>query len=188
MRIDAHMHVNYQGYSGEDIINYLDNNQFDCCWLMTWEEIDHGKWNYEHLSIEDVYETYLRYPSRIIPMYAPDPLQEDAPKKLRYWCEKGIKGCAELKATINWKSPNLKRLLAVVSELKLPVLFHMEESSEILTSLESDTIFETYLLKLMRSNRLLGLPKKFFNILVDYCDFLMKWRNLNIPRCLHMPF
>jgi len=176
MRIDAHMHVNFNNYNAEDIIDYLNKNKFDCCWLMTWEEVDCGKWHYEHLSVEDVYETYLLYPSRIIPMYAPDPHQEDAAKKLMYWYNKGIKGCAELKATLNWKSDKLTSLLSTVSELKLPLTFHMEEAKEILVPVKLDNFFETFCLAVMRSNRLFGLPKKIINILVEAYQPFMKWK------------
>lgn len=177
MKIDAHMHVNFNNYTAKSIIGYLDKNQFDCCWLMTWEEVDHGKWHYEHLSIEDVYETYLRYTSRIIPMYAPDPRQKDAKKKLIYWHNKGIRGCGELKVALNWQSDKLNDLLPVVSELKLPLLFHMEESSDILIPLELDNSIEVFCLKLMRSNKLFGFPKKIINIFVESFQPFKKWKS-----------
>lgn len=182
MRIDAHMHVNFNHFNAKDIISYLDKNKFDCCWLMTWEEVNRVKWHYEHLSIKDVYETYLLYPSRIIPMYAPDPHQEDAAKKLMYWHNKGIKGCAELKATLNWKSDKLASLLSAVSELKLPLTFHMEEASEILVPMQSDNFFAFYCLKLMTTNRLYGLPKKIINILVESYQPFMNWKKARTHR------
>ncbi len=176
MKIDAHMHVNYNNNTAEDIITYLDKNKFDCCWLMTWEEINPGKWEYEHLSIEDVYETYVRFPERIIPMYAPDPLQEDAKEKLKYWVDKGIKGCAELKVALNWQSDKLNELLLAVSELRLPLLFHMQEGFTSFVLRESDNYIDNLYYRLLKTNRFLGLPKKIANILVESYEPLAQWK------------
>jgi predicted TIM-barrel fold metal-dependent hydrolase len=177
MKIDAHLHVNFRNYSAKDIIDYLDKNQFDCCWLMTWEEISPAKWHYEHLSIDDVYKTYLRYPSRIIPMYAPDPHRVDASEKLTYWYGKGIRGCAELKATLSWQSKKVRNLLSTVSILRLPLVFHMQESNKFLAPLESDNSISVLIAKLMRTDRLLGITKRILNVVADYYSPLGKWRN-----------
>jgi predicted TIM-barrel fold metal-dependent hydrolase len=126
--IDAHLHVNYAGFNLKALISYLDKEKIDCCWLLTWEEINPGLWPYQFLSIEDVYESYLKYPSRIVPFYAPDPHRIDATKLLDYWYKKGIRGCGELKATTSWDSDGIKNVLQTVQRLKLPVIFHMEES------------------------------------------------------------
>jgi predicted TIM-barrel fold metal-dependent hydrolase len=95
--------------------------------LLSWEEINPGLWAYQHLSIEDIYETYLAYPSRIIPFYAPDPHKNTAATELDNWLQKGIKGCGELKATLNWNSDNVRSLLQIANKHKMPVVFHMEE-------------------------------------------------------------
>jgi len=176
MRVDAHMHINFQNISSQNIIDYLNKHKYDCCWLMTWEDIDPEKWNIRNLAIENVYETFLRYPTRIIPMYAPDPECDDAPEKLLRWCNKGVKGCAELKTTVNWRSEKLKRLLDAVMKVKIPVVFHMENRSEILGSLSSDTTLDVILLKLMETGRLKGLPRKVLNLISEVYAPLAKWK------------
>jgi predicted TIM-barrel fold metal-dependent hydrolase len=177
MRIDAHMHVNLHGFSPERIIAYLNENNFDRCWLLTWEEVDPGKRpGYQHQSIEDVYATYLRFPSRIIPMYAPDPHREDAPERLVYWYNRGIKGCAELKATLNWRSEKLKALLSKVSDLGIPLLFHMEKESRTLVPLESDNLIGKLLISGMNTRKFLSFSRKFLKVLSNYYPF-RGWRH-----------
>ncbi|MFQ5651991.1 MAG: amidohydrolase family protein [bacterium] len=184
MRIDAHMHVNYEKTCARELIDYLDENRFDCCWLLTWEESAPQGWPYQHLSAEDVYETYLQYPTRIIPMYAPDPNQDDASVRLRAWCKKGFRGCAELKAAINWQSDKVRALLSTVSELRLPLLFHMQESSDMVIPLETDSPFEVLLTRLMKTDRLWGLPRNLLDFLTSFCSPLARWR---AKRTLHFP-
>ena len=177
MKIDAHMHVNFKGKSHRGIIQYLDRNRFDSCWLMSWEEMaPHPDPKlYRHLSIEAIYEAYTQYPDRIIPMYAPDPHREDASERLVYWHGKGIRGCAELKATLNWHTENVRKLLCTASNLGIPVVFHMEESIKILVALKSDSELGAFLVRLFRSNRLFGSPRILFNILKVCTPFLKRW-------------
>ena len=80
--IDSHMHLNFNGLSLRRIINYLDREKIDICWLLSWEEIDPGPWHYEHLAVEDIHKAFLKYPQRIIPFYAPDPHRLDASSKM----------------------------------------------------------------------------------------------------------
>jgi len=141
MLVDAHMHVNFNHFAADDLVRYLDSNRIDCCWLLTWEEAHPGKWPYQHLSIEDVFDAYSKYPLRIIPMYAPDPTADDAAVKLDSWYRKGIRGCGELKTTLNWDSPKLRALLAAAAKLSVPVVFHMEEARSIST-LRSSAIYD----------------------------------------------
>lgn len=176
MRVDAHMHMNFRNISPRNIIDYLDRNEFESCWLMTWEENNRGNWYYEHLCVEDVYEAYSLFPSRIVPMYAPDPNSEDAPQKLLDWHQQGIRGCAELKVTLNWQSEKIKRLLSTVTDLKIPLVFHMEESSEKLGPLESDSALERLLLRIVDDQCLSGAPNKLFNILSHYCKSILDWK------------
>ncbi|MDM7998535.1 MAG: amidohydrolase family protein [Dehalococcoidia bacterium] len=133
MLVDSHMHVNFNGFALNDIIKYLDTNRIDCCWLLTWEEVQPGKWPYQHLPVEEVFDAYSKHPDRIVPMYAPDPTMDDAAAKLESWHQRGIRGCGELKTTLNWDSPRLRGLLAAAAKLGVPVVFHMEEARSILT-------------------------------------------------------
>ena len=183
MRIDCHMHVNFKGYDAKKIIAFLDANNIDCCWLLTWEEQKSVNPLYCHLSINEVMKTYTDYPSRIIPMYAPDPLRPEAADLLRHWYHKGIRGCGELKSIVNWQSPATRNLLKVAQELELPVLFHMEESSYFPTGAPDDT-FSHMACKCLRTNRLFGLPKKLSNFVCDTIPALTKWRDNHI---VHFP-
>ena len=167
MRIDAHFHVNFNGFSAEGVIRYLDEHRLDKCWLMTWEEVGPVKWIYENLSIGGVFETFLHYPGRIIPMYAPDPFGEGACDKLRQWKERGIRGCAELKTAMNWDDPLLENYLETVSELGFPLLFHMQESAYLLANFEADTRMERLLVKILNSSRLFGLPGRVVDTLAS---------------------
>lgn len=176
MKIDVHMHVNINGITPKRLINYLDKNKIDLCWLLTWEESVKERWPQKNLSVEDVFSTYQLYPERIVPMYAPDPNREDAAESLRHWYDLGIKGCAELKSTTNWKCSNTKKLLTKVAELDIPLLFHMQESDELIAPLEDDGFLNTILVKLMRSNRLYQIPKKIMNNITQYLPALMNWK------------
>ena len=126
--IDSHFHINFNGFSLDKIIKYLDRERIDCCWLLSWEEINPGPWDYQHLSVEDIYDAFLKYPSRIIPFYAPDPHRTDAAIQLDNWYKRGIHGCGELIATLNWGSGEIRPILQTAQKLKMPVVFHMEES------------------------------------------------------------
>jgi predicted TIM-barrel fold metal-dependent hydrolase len=129
--VDSHLHLYYLGRTAQKIVAYLDANRIDCCWLLTWEEISPGPWPYHHLPVEEVYEAYQKYPSRVIPFYAPDPHREDAADRLIQWHEKGVRGCGELKATLNWDSDSVRRLLSTTERLGMPVVFHMEDSLDL---------------------------------------------------------
>jgi predicted TIM-barrel fold metal-dependent hydrolase len=178
------MHVNFKGYDAQKIIAYLDAHNLDCCWLLTWEELKPINPAYSHLSIDEVINTYTNYPSRIIPMYAPDPQNPESPDLLRKWYHQGVRGCAELKSSVNWQSPETRNLLAVAQELEIPVLFHMEESYYIPNAFPTDDIIMQIVIKFLRTNRLLGLPKIFANLVCDKISALTKWRN---NRIIHFP-
>lgn len=124
--VDSHLHIDLNGLTPTALINYLDKNKFDYCWLLTWEEINPGPWDYQHISIENTYEAYQKYPSRIIPFFAPDPHRQDAPILLEKWYKKGIRGCGELKATFNWDSNEIKSILSTAETLGIPLVFHMQ--------------------------------------------------------------
>jgi uncharacterized protein len=172
--IDSHLHVNYGGLSLRDIISYLDKERIDRCWLLSWEEVNHGKWIYEHLSIEDIYEAYLKYPTRIIPFYAPDPHRIDATIQFEKWYQKGIKGSGELKATLNWNSAEIKSLLSTIQKLKLPVVFHMEESKT-LDIPYSEAFFDKILFYGLRTKKgLFKIPQGLLRFLVEHYEPLKR--------------
>jgi predicted TIM-barrel fold metal-dependent hydrolase len=166
-QIDTHMHVNLKGFSIETIVKYLDKEKIDCCWLLTWEETNPGNWHYQHLSVEDVYQAHLKYPSRVIPFYAPDPHRSDAAVDLEHWYQKGIRGCGELKATLNWDSDGVKSILQMTRKLKLPIVFHME-ASEYRHIPYSSTVFDKLLCYGLNTERkIIQIPKRVLQNLVD---------------------
>jgi predicted TIM-barrel fold metal-dependent hydrolase len=130
-KIDAHFHVNFCGYTANKIVNYLNEKQIEQCWLYTWEENNPPIPSlYEHLSIEDVLNAYNKYPDRIVPFYAPDPCSKGIKEKFDKYIKMGIKGCGELKVTYKWEEPLIEDYLEIVSELELPLVFHMEAPRE----------------------------------------------------------
>ena len=127
--IDCHQHVNFHGYDADKLINHMNNLGAEKSWLLTWESIDGSlEPRYQHLSIEDVWMAHEKYPDRFIPFYAPDPRREDVEERLKKWVKKGIKGYGEHKVRIRIDNPDSIRIYNLCSELKLPVLFHMDVS------------------------------------------------------------
>jgi predicted TIM-barrel fold metal-dependent hydrolase len=181
-RIDAHFHIRLNRFSVNDIIRYLNRDKFDCCWLLTWEEIGPGLWPYQHLSIEEVHEAYLQHPSRIIPFYAPDPHRGDAAVQLEYWYKKGIKGCGELKATLNWNSDDVKSLLQTAQRLKLPVIFHMQESKHVSIPY-SDAIYDRIIFYGTKTDRkIFRVPRKLLQTLVNrFTPLKHRVKSYNFP-------
>jgi len=127
--IDAHMHVNLNGISPRNLFDYLDRDGIDWCWLLTWEESQPTNPLYRPLTIESVFESYHINPSRVVPMYAPDPARQSSEADLEYWVTQGVKGIGELKVTSSWYSPEITKLLNQARRLGLLVLFHMEEET-----------------------------------------------------------
>ncbi len=165
--IDSHMHVGLNGLSLRRVIKYLDKRKIDCCWLLTWEEVDPGPWHYQSLPVEKVYEAHLQYPSRVVPFYAPDPHKSDAATQLENWYKKGIRGCGELKATLNWESDEVKLLLQAAGKLKMPVVFHMEEDDSCCLPY-SDAIFDRLLSAALNTKkRIYRIPRNLLELIVN---------------------
>jgi len=159
MIIDSHMHVGFRGLSADRIVEHLDRNGIDACWLLTWEEVDPAvPQDYLHLSIEDVFEAYQKCPDRIVPMYAPDPSRPDAPERLRHWHRQGVRGCGELKVSLDWGSEKLDGLLRCVGELNMPLVFHMENHRAFYTS-DSGSAADRLFARLLGTDRLGGITR-----------------------------
>lgn len=125
--IDCHQHVLFHGYDADKLVNHLDTLGVEKAWLLTWESVDGSLESmYQHLSIEDVWRAYKKYPQRFIPFYAPDPRREDAEKRLKKWAKRGIRGYGEHKVRIKIDNPDSLRIYKLCGELALPVLFHMD--------------------------------------------------------------
>ncbi len=166
------MHLGLRNYSLKRIIEHLDNNDFDRCWLLTWEDTKPGKWPTINLTVEDVYEAYSRYPDRITPMYAPDPRRPDASERLCHWREQGIMGCGELKVPLNWASDEVRRLLSTVSDFGMPLTFHMQASEYFLAPLN---IRDRLIVKFLNSDRPINITKNVFELLKNRIAYLERW-------------
>ncbi len=166
--IDSHFHLGLNGFSLPKLIRYLDRECIDSCWLLNWEEVAPGPWCYRHLPVEDIYEASVKYPSRIIPFYAPDPHRVDASSVLEHWHGKGIRGCGELKATLRWDSGEVVSLLTTADKLQMPVVFHMEES-EARDIPYSDSLFDRLLFHGLRTERgIYKVPQAVLRILAQH--------------------
>ncbi len=84
MNIDSHMHVNFKGLDASGIVSYLDREGLGKCWLLTWEEVSPKAPVYLHLSADEMFDAYRKYPERICPMYAPDP-QASRTRRISSW-------------------------------------------------------------------------------------------------------
>ena len=126
-KTDAHFHVNFCGFDSKKLIEYLDRNRIDKCWLLTWEQTDHPVPSlYEHISIEQEISAYNKYPDRIVPFYAPDPKSKTIVEDLEKYIKIGIKGCGELKVTYKWEDDIIEDYLKIISPYNLPLVIHME--------------------------------------------------------------
>ncbi len=127
-KIDAHLHVDLSGIDADQVIDYMDNQNIEKCWLLTWEEIDAPIGNiYQNLPPEEVFEAYEKYPDRIVPFYAPAPKSKNLENKIKRHKEKGLKGCGELKVTHKWEEKIIGDYLHIMNKYGLPLLFHMEK-------------------------------------------------------------
>lgn len=129
------MHVDFQGFSVEKIIKFLDKNKIAKCWLFSWEEMNPAVPRlYQHLSIENILESYHKYPDRIVPFYAPDPLNIKQEMAFENFRAHGIQGCGELKVANRWSDAVIEEYLRSISKHHLPLVFHMEKPRKIYQS------------------------------------------------------
>ena len=159
MIVDSHLHVNFRKLGVRELISYMDREGIDMCWLLTWEEMSPQTTNYVSLPVEDVFDAYSRYPSRIIPMYAPDPAGPDAVKRFMEWRKTGIGGCGELKVSLGWDSPKLDPLLSCLNKLGLPLIMHMEQGAHLFRPTTTSRL-DALLARFLNSTRFNGLPRK----------------------------
>ncbi len=159
MRIDSHMHVNFKKLDVNRLISYMDVEGIDKCWLLTWEDFNPAYIDYMNLSVNEIFDAYKLHPSRIIPMYAPDPSSPDAAGRFMKWYRRGIRGCGELKVSLGWDSPSLDPLLACLNRLGLPLVFHMEEGGYRFKPTTSSR-FELLLARMLNTPRYHSLPRR----------------------------
>jgi hypothetical protein len=157
--VDAHLHVGLHGISSSNLITYLDRNKMDQCWLLTWEEKSPRHPWYLPLTIESVFQAYQKYPSRVVPMYAPDPSGDSWESSMEFWFRLGIRGIGELKVTSSWYDKHITDLLDVAVKLRLPLIFHMEASCSAYWPLTSSAA-ERMACRLLNKTRSLSMGQR----------------------------
>ncbi|MCR4317787.1 MAG: hypothetical protein NUW37_15705 [Planctomycetes bacterium] len=156
-RVDAHTHLRIFGATPRSLLEYMDRERIDMCWLMSWEEHAPTHPIYMWFDEHGIHNAFTSWPDRFVPMYAPDPTGDDAARKLEMWVKKGMAGCSELKITLDWGSLKLDPLLEVCDRYRLPLTMHMEGS---FPWYRGSTKTEVRLSKLYNALRPEGLPRK----------------------------
>lgn len=128
MKIDVHMHVDWQGYDADKVVAHLDGVGIAKAWLLTWENVDGLSNYYIYLSYERMMAAVKKHPKRLIPFYAPDPRNPRAEQRLLAAIKKGLMGFGELKVQVSLEHPGLLRLFRICSDHGLPVLVHMDKA------------------------------------------------------------
>jgi len=171
--IDAHLHINFNGLTKENFIEYLDRNEIEKCWLLTWDEIEteNKKWNFQNLSIEDVWELYEKYPDRVVPFYAPDPMRINALELFVKWHKKGVKGYGELKSTIKWSDKRIEKILEYLNENKLVLIFHMENIANRIREFDNTKNYGKILNKILHSKLINYFTEPLLYYFGKYIDF-----------------
>lgn len=127
MIIDIHQHVLWEGWKVKDLLDYMERAGVSVCVIHTWEEFLGGlRADYQHISIENTWKAYEAHPDKFIPFYSPDPLRPDAPRVLREWIARGVKGMGEHKHRMRFDDPDSVTLYKICADHGLPILFHME--------------------------------------------------------------
>lgn len=173
MKVDSHLHVNFNNLGLRDIISYMDKARIDQCWLLSWEECRPLHPGYRPLPVEDIFDAYEKYGRRIRPMYAPDPGRPDAVESFRQWHERGARGCGELKVAMSWDSDELDPLLSFVNGLGLPLVFHMEEGRPIYVA-DKDARCRRLLARMLNTSRLNGFLKRAVENMAERCGPLQR--------------
>jgi len=181
-KIDAHLHVDLQGFDTDRLIDYMNAHDIEKCWLLTWEEKDPPISNlYQNLPPEEVFKAHDKHPERIVPFYAPDPKTQNLEEAVQMHVNKGLQGCGELKVTHKWEDQVIGNYLRVIDKHKLPLLFHMEEPRMHYVP-KTSTVLEKMLDKLM-NGALNGITKYYLSL------FSRKTRLLKDHLASHMqPF
>lgn len=128
--IDIHQHVDWGGYDKPGLIRYLNTVGVSKCWLLSWEEADGGLDHaYQHLPIGNVFETFTKFPDRIIPGAGVDCRRENAEQLLREYHARGARIYGEIKLHIAYDCPDAIRMFRLAGKLGMPVLVHVQYPS-----------------------------------------------------------
>lgn len=127
--IDSHMHLGLENFDADRIIREMDRKKVDQSWLLSWEELEPPVPELHlDLPVEALLEAAEAYPGRLLPFYAPDPSRENVTEHFKNFLLKGIRGCAELKVSLDWDDILLDSYLTLIDQHKLPLVFHMEDA------------------------------------------------------------
>lgn len=137
MLIDSHLHIGLNNWTEDHLIKYLDENEIEKAWILTWDEMDPAvPEEYTPLDIGKVKKAFKNHPDRIVPFYAPDPGRANWKDELQRSLDDGFAGCAELKVSYRWDDPKMLPLLSFLNDAKLPLIFHMERARKIFVGKE----------------------------------------------------
>ena len=138
MLIDAHNHPHYYGYSGQALLQNMDEQGIDKMWLLSWEipQEEYQVSTYQHqlsatatsgIPLDDVVDVSRETPERFVLGYAPHPKRPDAIGRIRAAVEiYGIRLAGEYKSRTAFDDPDSIQLLRVFGELGLPVTIHLQ--------------------------------------------------------------
>jgi hypothetical protein len=167
MKIDSHLHINLHNYTLDNLIEYLNENKIDRCWLLSWEDLNpQVPTLYTPLPIDEIMEAFNQYPERIIPFYAPYPKKENLAKQFDNYLASGVKGCGELKVSFKWESDEINNYLKILNQYNLPFVFHMENSRSIYFS--ENKIAKNIKIEDLFNGAFNGLSKEIITKLSDY--------------------
>ncbi|GEM_PF-427193 len=173
IKVDSHLHVNFCGFDSGKIVEYLDSKKLDKCWLLSWEEMNPTFESlYKNLSIDNIIEAYYLYPDRIVPFYAPDPSRTDWYDVIKFYHLKGVKGCGELKVTYRWLDDEITNVLDGLRKLKIPLVFHMENSNYHFFIKQSN-FFYVFLYKIL-NGAFNGITRKYIEKFIYKTGFFKK--------------
>lgn len=143
MRIDAHMHVNYQGMDAGSLISEMDAYGIDLTWLLTWY-LPPGQaapgfgggfspLNYRPdgthagATLDHILAARDRYPGRFIAGYCPCPYEGAAADLFESACRMhGVRICGEWSYRLLLDDPRSIQLFRRAGKLGAPVVLHVD--------------------------------------------------------------
>ena len=150
--IDGHLHNSFNGFDTKSLLEHLDRSGSYVGWILSWEEeAPEVPMLYQNVGLKDVLRCCRLYPKKFQPFYAPDPLSPSAIEDFSKAVDRGIKGCGELKSVVTWDDVRVERLLELVSQEHMPLIFHMEKANTVCLP-RSDGLFARLLVKLVKRN------------------------------------
>ncbi|MCE2438413.1 MAG: amidohydrolase family protein [Candidatus Latescibacteria bacterium] len=143
MRIDAHMHVNYQGMDAGSLVSEMDAYGIDLAWLLTWylppgQDAPRFGGGFSPLNyrpdgthagatLDHILAACDRYPGRFIAGYCPCPYEGSAADLFESaWRMHGVRVCGEWSYRLQLDDPRSIQLFRRAGELGAPVVLHLD--------------------------------------------------------------